>query len=128
VSRRLRVTARSYLGVHEIPVKQIIGSVDRSKDLNRDFNPRHGLSARRLENLRTAFPDGDAPAIDVFEIGGAYFVEDGHHRVALAWNGTPSSSTLRSHVWRRTIKSDRTPMSASSFTPNNSASCSRKAG
>ena len=83
-SRRLRVTARSYLGVHEIPVKQIIGSVDRSKDLNRDFNPRHGLSARRLENLRTAFPDGDAPAIDVFEIGGAYFVEDGHHRVALA--------------------------------------------
>ena len=24
------------------------------------------------------------PAIDVFEVGGAYFVEDGHHRVALA--------------------------------------------
>ena len=24
------------------------------------------------------------PAINVFEVGGAYFVEDGHHRVALA--------------------------------------------
>jgi hypothetical protein len=24
------------------------------------------------------------PAIEVFEVGGAYFVEDGHHRVALA--------------------------------------------
>jgi len=24
------------------------------------------------------------PAIEVFEVGGAYFIEDGHHRVALA--------------------------------------------
>lgn len=56
----------------------------RSHDLDRDFNGRHGLSSSRLHNLRAAFPDGNPPAIDVFEIGGSYFVEDGHHRVALA--------------------------------------------
>jgi hypothetical protein len=37
-----------------------------------------------MTGLRAAFPDGPMPAISVFEVGGAYFVEDGHHRVALA--------------------------------------------
>jgi hypothetical protein len=83
-SRRLRVTGQSYLGVHEIPLTRIIGSVDRSRDVDRHFKAGRGLSSSRLQNLRTAFPNGDTPAIDVFEIGGAYFVEDGHHRVALA--------------------------------------------
>ena len=31
-----------------------------------------------------AFPDGDFPPITVYEVGGLYFVVDGHHRVALA--------------------------------------------
>jgi hypothetical protein len=83
-SRRLRVSGRSYLGVREIPLERIVGSVDRSADFDRDFKPQRGLSRRRLASLRSAFPDGDLPAIDVFEVGGAYFVEDGHHRVALA--------------------------------------------
>ncbi|HWI00117.1 MAG TPA: hypothetical protein VNT27_07285 [Propionibacteriaceae bacterium] len=58
--------------------------MDRSRDVERDFKAGRGLSRSRLQNLRTAFPTGETPAIDVFEIGGAYFVEDGHHRVALA--------------------------------------------
>jgi len=83
-SRRLRISGRSYLGIRAIPVERILGSVDRSADFDRDFRPRRGLSRSRLATLRTAFRDGDTPAIDVFEVGGAYFVEDGHHRVALA--------------------------------------------
>ena len=83
-SHRLRLAGRSYLGVQEIPVDRIVGSVDRSADFSRDFRPRRGLSRSRLASLRSAFPDGVMPAIDVFEVGGAYFVEDGHHRVALA--------------------------------------------
>ena len=83
-SRRLRLAGRSYLGVQEIPVDRIVGSVNRSADFGRDFRPRRGLSRSRLASLRSAFPDSVMPAIDVFEVGGAYFVEDGHHRVALA--------------------------------------------
>jgi hypothetical protein len=83
-SRRLRVSGRTYLGMREIPVDRIVGSVDRSGDFDRDFTPRRRLSRARLAGLRQAFPEGDVPAIDVFEVGGAYFVEDGHHRVALA--------------------------------------------
>jgi hypothetical protein len=83
-SRRLRVSAKSYLGVREIPIDRIVGSVDRSADFDRDFKPQRRLSRGRLASLRSAFRDGGMPAIEVFEVGGAYFVEDGHHRVALA--------------------------------------------
>jgi len=83
-SRRLRVSGQSYLGIQEIPIDRIVGSVDRSADFDRDFKPRRGLSRDRLASLRSAFDDGGMPAIEVFEVGGAYFVEDGHHRVALA--------------------------------------------
>lgn len=83
-SRRLGAASRSYRGIHEIPVERIVGSVNRSGDFDRDFRPRHALSRARLEQLRAAATQGGLPAIVVFEVGGAYFVEDGHHRVALA--------------------------------------------
>jgi hypothetical protein len=82
--RRLRVVGRSYVGLREIPVERIVGSVDRARDFDRDFRPRQRQSRGRLAGLREAFPDGVMPPISVFEVGGAYFVEDGHHRVALA--------------------------------------------
>ena len=83
-SRFLGACRRTYLGLREIPVERIVGSVDRASDFDRDFTARRRLSRSRLASLRKAFPDGAMPAIVVFEVGGAYFVEDGHHRVALA--------------------------------------------
>jgi hypothetical protein len=38
-SRGLRLVGRSYLGIREIPVDRIVGSVDRSADFGRDFRP-----------------------------------------------------------------------------------------
>jgi hypothetical protein len=83
-SRRLPVSGQSYLGIREIPVARIVGSVDRSDDFDRGGKPRRALSRSRLQSLRSAFKDGGMPAIKVFELGGGYFIEDGHHRVALA--------------------------------------------
>jgi hypothetical protein len=83
--RRLHVIGQSYLGVRPIPVERIVGSLDRNADFDRDFRPRRGLSRGRMASLRAAFPDGgDMPPIEVHELGGAYFVADGHHRIALA--------------------------------------------
>lgn len=84
VRDRLAVVGQSYGGVHPIPVERIIGSLDRTADFDRDFRPRRRLSRDRLSSLRVAFPDGAMPPIEVHEVGGAYFVADGHHRVALA--------------------------------------------
>jgi hypothetical protein len=84
VTDRLRIRGQHYAGVKTIPVGRIIGSVDRSVDFDRLFRPRRLPLRRRLQALRDAFPDGMVPAISVYEVGGMYFVVDGHHRVALA--------------------------------------------
>jgi hypothetical protein len=54
-SRRLRVSGRSYLGIQEIPIDRIVGSVDRSADFGRDFKPQRRLSRSRMASLRSAF-------------------------------------------------------------------------
>jgi hypothetical protein len=36
--------------------------------------------------LRAAFPAGDMPAIEVYEVGRPFFVSDGHHRTASCWS------------------------------------------
>ena len=84
VRRRLRIVGASYLGIVSIPVERVIGSLDRTADFDRDFRLRRGGSRQRLASLRAAFPDGALPPIEAYEVGGAYFVSDGHHRVALA--------------------------------------------
>jgi hypothetical protein len=84
VRRRLRVVGQSYVGIISIPVVRVVGSLDRTGDFDRDFRARRGGSRQRLAGLRAAFPDGAMPPIEAYEVGGAYFVADGHHRVALA--------------------------------------------
>ena len=84
VTDRLRIRGQHYVGIKTIPVGRIIGSVDRTVDFDRLFRPRRMLLRRRLQALRDAFPDGMVPAIAAYEVGGMYFVVDGHHRVALA--------------------------------------------
>jgi hypothetical protein len=84
VRRRLRITGQSYAGLRPVPLERIVGSVDRSADFGRDFRASRSLSRARLASLRSAFPDGDMPPIEVYEVGGLFFVSDGHHRVALA--------------------------------------------
>lgn len=84
VTRRLRIRGQRYVGVEPIRVDRIVGSVDRTVDFDRLFRPRRRPLRDRLRALRRVFPDGQIPAITVYEINGLYFVIDGHHRVSLA--------------------------------------------
>ena len=84
VRSRLRVLGESYLGVREIPVDQIVGTVDRTVDFDQFFRPRRRELRRRLDAMADAFGDRPMPPISAYEAGGLYFVSDGHHRVALA--------------------------------------------
>ncbi|HTP22857.1 MAG TPA: hypothetical protein VMJ65_24840, partial [Solirubrobacteraceae bacterium] len=65
--RRLRVMGQTYVGLKEIPIDRIVGSVNRELDFDRNFKPRRGLSRSRLASLRQAFSDGVMPPISVFE-------------------------------------------------------------
>lgn len=84
VQDRLESMSQSYVGLRTIAIDRIVGSVDRGVDFDRDFGPLSRRSSARWQRLVEVFPEGDFPPIDVYELGGGYFVEDGHHRVALA--------------------------------------------
>jgi hypothetical protein len=82
--RRLHPFARFHAGVRPVPLRRIVGSEGRAADFDRRFVPRRRESHSRIRELAQAFPDGNFPAITVQQLGEAYFVVDGHHRVALA--------------------------------------------
>jgi len=87
VLRQLRLTGRSTRGVQTIPLAAIVGTVGRCTDFTRSFLPRKGSDEQRWANLK-AFVEQNSldalPPIDVYQIGPAYFVQDGHHRVSIA--------------------------------------------
>jgi hypothetical protein len=85
VTSHLRILGQTYVGLREVPIERIVGSVDRAVDFDRVFRPRaRGDLKQRMKALRAAFGDGPMPPISVYEASGLYFVSDGHHRVALA--------------------------------------------
>lgn len=84
VTDRLGLVGRVDGGVRSIRVDDIVGSVDKAGEFDRAFRPRRAASRDRLAALARAFPHGMLPTIEVYEVGGRYFVQDGHHRVRLA--------------------------------------------
>lgn len=85
VSQALQVAGQVERGVREIPVAQIIGSVGRYQDFDSSFLPRKSHDAQRWAGLLARVPDlTTLPPIEVYQIGDAYFVSDGNHRVSLA--------------------------------------------
>jgi len=81
---RLRPFTRRYVGVRPIPVAQIVGTDSRGSDFDRDFLPRRPDVRERWRRVEQAFPDSGFPPIVAYQLGDAYFVIDGHHRVAIA--------------------------------------------
>jgi hypothetical protein len=73
------------LGVQPIPLDSIVGSVDRTRDFDRRFRPTTQRVRPRWERIALARRRGESfPPIDVYRIGDAHFVRDGHHRVSVA--------------------------------------------
>ncbi len=84
VTRRVRIVAWRQRGLQEVDVQAIVGSVNRYHDFDRAFLPRHA-DRDRLLLLTEALERGEEfPAISLYKVGDAYFVEDGHHRLAAA--------------------------------------------
>ena len=87
VLRQLKLTGRVTRGVQTIPLTSIVGTVGRCTDFTRTFLPRKGSDEQRWASLKAFVAEHslDAlPPIDVYQIGSAYFIQDGHHRVSIA--------------------------------------------
>ncbi len=73
------------IGLKEIPLDQIVGSVGRYNDFDRAFLPRRTETRSRWISIDAArLLDVALPAIEVYKIGSFYFVKDGNHRVSVA--------------------------------------------
>ncbi len=85
VRRRLSPERESYRGVQVVPLDQIVGSMDRFQDFDREFLPRQSHTARRWKNVdRAYYDDVTLPPIQLYKVGDIYFVKDGNHRVSVA--------------------------------------------
>lgn len=85
VTEKLHVIGQTAQGLRQIPVASIVGSVARYNDFSRTFLPRLSSDQDRWVSVKTAaYHISDLPAIDVYQIGDAYFVLDGNHRVSIA--------------------------------------------
>jgi nucleotide-binding universal stress UspA family protein len=85
VRRQLGARESAVQELKEIPIDAIVGSVGRYQDFTRDFLPKHDSDGDRWARVYVAV-DGQSglPPIEVYQLGDAYFVRDGHHRVSVA--------------------------------------------
>jgi hypothetical protein len=80
-----KVASRRYVGVRSVALKQICGSEGRSQDFDGRFNPLRGHTQQRWLNVMLARQAGiPLPPVELIQIGAAYFVRDGHHRISVA--------------------------------------------
>lgn len=85
VRRKLRLQNTAARGLQEIPVDAIVGSVGRVQDFTRSFMPKQSSDARRWARVKAVMTDmTGVPPIEVYQVGDAYFVIDGNHRVSVA--------------------------------------------
>jgi hypothetical protein len=72
-------------GMHDVPLERIVGTLGREREFNREFLPRDEALRDRWEEVEELAegPTG-FPAVELYKVGEAYFVVDGHHRVSVA--------------------------------------------
>jgi hypothetical protein len=72
-------------GLRTVPVEQIRGSVGRCSEFDRGFMPARAGVEERWKRIDRAFHRGEElPPVNLYKVGGFYFVLDGHHRVSVA--------------------------------------------
>jgi hypothetical protein len=85
VRDRLPLRGQHYIGLQQVKIDQIIGSIGRYRDFDRAFLPRQERTRGRWINIDSAhYEEIILPPVDLFKVGDIYFVRDGNHRVSVA--------------------------------------------
>lgn len=85
VKKILKPKNEVYIGLKTVPIKKIVGSEGRYNDFDNHFLPRSNELKQRWVNIDQAhLSDIVLPPIQLYELGGLYFVRDGNHRVSVA--------------------------------------------
>ena len=74
-----------YSGIQVVPIYSIIGSEGRTTDFDMDFHPISEASRERWVNMAMVhLASLPLPAVELIQVGNAYFVRDGHHRISVS--------------------------------------------
>lgn len=87
VSSKLRAVSQTNLGLQQVALKNIIGSVNRISDFDRNFRPLSDGDSTRWADVKAAMTSpftAGVPPVTLYKIGEAYFVMDGNHRISIA--------------------------------------------
>ena len=73
-----------HLGLRQVALDDIVGSVDRRTGFDRRFRPTSDAARHRFERLAAAVRRGqELPPVELYQVGEVFFVQDGHHRIAV---------------------------------------------
>ena len=79
------ISGRRELGIRTVPLNQIIGSEGRTHDFDADFRPLCSHNMDRWVGIAAAQALGAIlPPVELIQVGSAYFVRDGNHRISVA--------------------------------------------
>ena len=85
VRQRLPLRGQRDLGLQQVRVDAIIGSVGRWRDFDRAFFPTGAATRDRwIAISRARYADVGLPPVELYRLGEVYFVKDGNHRVSVA--------------------------------------------
>jgi hypothetical protein len=93
-----------YAGTKVVRIDSIIGSEGRTSDFDMEFHPISEEAQQRWVSVAVAYLQRlPLPPVELIQVGDAYFVRDGHHRISVSrafgqvavdaevvtWNATP---------------------------------------
>ncbi|MHA4989931.1 hypothetical protein [Cetobacterium somerae] len=87
VEKENQLSNRIYLGVKEVPIGKIIGTVEKAQDFDKDFNPLREESKGRWSSVYIKYLEsGSLPPVILYKVREEYYVYDGNHRISVAKN------------------------------------------
>ena len=85
VRKHIPLKGQHSIGLQEVPIGKIVGSVNRFQDFDSAFLPRQRQTRSRWESIdRAQLEDVVLPPIELYKVSDLYFVRDGNHRVSVA--------------------------------------------
>ena len=73
------------LGIKEVPLDKIIGSVEKYTDFDKNFVPKTNVVKQRWINIYIGYmSESMLPTVILYKIKDNYYVYDGNHRVSVA--------------------------------------------
>ena len=94
---------RTYAGMRLVKIDAIRGSEGRERDFDAGFHPTQGHNMDRWISVAVARQLGVAlPPVELVQVGDAYYVRDGHHRVSVARHLGQKEIEAEVTVWEAT--------------------------